>query len=169
MSIMKDDYDRSVERVARSEDQLARLTGFGTTKQGRTLARQYCPQLADNIGTNRGSRAVRKALRGIKDEDLAFRLLVAGVSVCYAKNLGVDSDGQKNFRDIALWIGRNLGQRGKLGLEVGAWGINRLLYLPIFNLVDTNVLDIPLTDSLDALLNDVISGAPRPTRYCHPC
>ena len=153
---MKDDYDRSVERVARSEDQLARLTGFGTTKQGRTLARQYCPQLADNIGTNRGSRAVRKALRGIKDEDLAFRLLVAGVSVCYAKNLGVDSDGQKNFRDIALWIGRNLGQRGKLGLEVGAWGINRLLYLPIFDLVDTDVLDIPLTNSLDALLNDVI-------------
>jgi DNA-directed RNA polymerase, mitochondrial len=152
---MKDD-NRSLERVARSEDQLAKLTGFGTTKQGRALARQYCERLADHIGTNRGSKAVRKALRGITDEDLALRLLVAGVSVCYAENLGVDSDGQKNFRDIALWIGHNLGQRGKLGLEVGAWGINRLLYLPIFDLIDADVLDIPLTDPLDALLNDVI-------------
>ena len=39
---MKDDYDRSVERLARSEDQRAKLNGFGTTKQGRALARRYC-------------------------------------------------------------------------------------------------------------------------------
>jgi len=97
--------------------------GFGTTKQGQALARQYCPQLAESIKANRAlgrPKPVWKALRGIGDEDLALRLLIAGVSVCYAPNLGVDSEGQKNFRDIALWIGRNLGHRGELGFKVGA-------------------------------------------------
>ena len=70
---MKDDYDCSLERVARSEDQLAKLTGFGTTKQGRALARRYCERLADFIGANRAigrPKPVWKALRGIKDDDL---------------------------------------------------------------------------------------------------
>jgi hypothetical protein len=34
------DHDRFLDRVVRSEDQLARI-GFGTTKQGRALARRY--------------------------------------------------------------------------------------------------------------------------------
>ena len=71
-------------------------------------------------------------------------------------DLGSDSDGQKNFRDIAFWIGRNLGHRGELGLKVGAWGVDMLLSLPIFALVEGDVLDIPLTEPLDAFLNDVV-------------
>lgn len=156
---MKDDFDRSLERLARSEDQRAKLAGFGTTKQGRALARRYYKQFAERISDERASgrgKAVWKALRGIENGDLALRLLIAGVSVCYAADLGVDSEGQKNFRHIALWIGHNLGQKGELAFKVGAWGVNMLLSLPIFTLIDGDVLDIPLTESLDAFLDDVI-------------
>ena len=79
---MTEDYDRSLERVVRGEDQRAKLAGFGTTKQGRSLVRQFWKQLTDHIGPNRGSKAIQKALRGTSDEDLALRLLVAGLSVC---------------------------------------------------------------------------------------
>ena len=156
---MNDDYDRSLERVARSEDQRAKLSGFGTTKQGQALARRYNEQLADKISTERATghpKLIWKALRGLENDDLALRLLIAGVSACYAPDLGSNSDGQKNFRDIAFWIGRNLGHRGELGLKVGAWGVDMLLSLPIFALVEGDVLDIPLTEPLDAFLNDVV-------------
>ena len=62
----------------------------------------------------------------------------------------------KNLRDIALWIGRNLGQQGKTAVEVGGWGVDMLLSLPIFELAANDVLTLPLTDQLDALLDDVI-------------
>ena len=67
---MNDDYDRSLERVARSEDQRAKLSGFGTTKQGQALARQYNEQLADRIAAQSAPQAIPrlvwKALRGIR-------------------------------------------------------------------------------------------------------
>ena len=66
---MKDDYDRSIERVARSEDQRAKLAGFGTTKQGQALAGQYCQQLANSIKANRAlghPKSVWKALHGAR-------------------------------------------------------------------------------------------------------
>ena len=159
---MNNDFARSLERVAHTEDQRAKLGGFGTTRQGQALVRQYWEQLADIIAINRAAPAIRerlvwKALKGIKDDDLAVRLLIAGVSVSYAPGLGCDDDGQKNFRNIALWIGRNLGQKGELGFRVGAWGVDMLLSLPIFALVDGGVLDIPLTERLDALLDDVLA------------
>jgi hypothetical protein len=72
-----------------------------------------------------------------KVNDLALRLLNAGVTVCASDEFGADRDGQKNFRDIALWIGRNLEQqRNDLAFKVGAWGIKMLHDLPIFRLVD---------------------------------
>jgi DNA-directed RNA polymerase, mitochondrial len=156
---MNNDYDRSLERLARSEYQRAKLSGFGTTRQGQALARQYHTRLAERINAERATgrpKHIWKALRGHENDDLALRLLIAGVSVCYAADLGSDADGQKNFRDIALWIGRNLGQKGELGFRAGAWGVDMLLSLPIFALVDGDVLDIPLTERLDAFLNDVV-------------
>ena len=57
---------------------------------------------------------------------------------------------------MALWIGRNLGQKGELAFSVGAWGVDMLLSLSIFALVDGNVLDIPLTERLDAFLDGVL-------------
>ena len=156
---MNNDFARSLERMTRSEDQRAKLSGFGTTRQGQALARQYHTRLAETINASRATgrpKHIWKALRGLANDDLALRLLIAGVSVCYASDLGSDDDGQKNFRDIALWIGRNLGQKGELGCRIGAWGVDMLLSLPIFALVDGGVLDIPLTERLDAFLDDVL-------------
>ena len=90
---MNDDYDRSLERVARSEDQRAKLSGFGTTKQGQALARRYHTRLADKISAERATghpKPTWKALRGLENDDLALRLLIAGVTVCYAPDLGSD-------------------------------------------------------------------------------
>ena len=135
---MDNDLDRSAERLARSEETRASLTGFGTNKQGQAIERQFHDQLADDIAANRGDhrreRPVWAALKGIKIDDLALRLLTAGITVCADDGLGVDDDGQKNFRDIALWIARNLVavRDRELALKIGTWGINRLLSLPIF-------------------------------------
>jgi DNA-directed RNA polymerase len=160
---MHTDLDRSLERLTGSEETRAKLTGFGTTKQGQALTRQHREQLADEIASNRAHPAIRerpvwKAIRGSRDAVLAPRLLVAGITVCAADDLGTDSDGQKNFLNQALWIGRNLGvvRDRDLAVKVGTWGINRLLSLPIFALGPGDVLELVLTERLDALLDDVL-------------
>jgi hypothetical protein len=161
---MDNDLDRTAERLARSEETRARLTGFGTNKQGQAIQRQFHHQLADDIAANRGDqrreRPVWAALKGIKIDDLALRLLTAGITVCADDGLGVDDDGEKNFRDIALWIARNLVsvRDCELALKIGTWGINRLLSLPIFEESD-GVLELVLTDRLDTLLDDVLFRA----------
>ena len=162
---MDNDLDRSVERLARSEETRARLTGFGTTKQGQAIERQLHDQLADIIVANRGShrreRPVWGALKDIKTDDLALRLLTAGITVSYASDLGVDDEGEKNYREIALWIARNLVavRDRQLALKVGTWGINQLCELPIFELRDDGILELVLTDQLDTFLDDVLVRA----------
>ena len=90
-----------------------------------------------------------------------LRLLTAGITVCFDDGLGVDDDGEKNFRDIALWIARNLVaiRDRELALKLGTWGINRLCELPIFEFRDDGILELRLTDQLDALLTDVLVRA----------
>ena len=163
---MDNDRDRSVERLARSEETSTHLTGFGTTKQGQAIRRQFNDQLAEIIAANRGApdrreRPVWGALKGIKTDDLALRLLTAGITVSYAGDLGVDDDGEKNFRDIACWIGRKLVsiRDRELAFKVGVWGIDRLCALPIFELRDDGILELLLTDQLDTLLDDVLVRA----------
>jgi hypothetical protein len=171
---MKSDFAYSVERVALSEEHRARVTGFGTNRQGQAINRQYREQLANRIGSDRlcgrRDRAVWRALKGCTDDDLAFDLLVAGVSVCWDGRLGVDDGGQKNFRDIALWVGRVLGQRkGELALKVGAWGINMLVTaLPTLFTLDKDVLSLPLTDSLDSFLDQELIRGIRKNPYLSP-
>jgi DNA-directed RNA polymerase, mitochondrial len=153
---MNTDFDRSLKRLVDGEDYRTRTAGFGTTKQGLALAREYRAQLADRIGADRAhgcDKVVWRALRGVVDETLADRLLIAGISVAEGGDLGTDEDGEKNFRDMALWIGRNLGHRRELGLKVGTWGINMLLTLPAFAL-DGDVLR--MTASVDDLMDQVI-------------
>jgi DNA-directed RNA polymerase len=96
-------------------------------------------------------------LRGIEIDELALRLLTAAISVCFARDLGADDDGKKNFRDIALWIARNLlsTRDRELALKIGVWGINRLLSLPMFVLGP----ELVLTDQLDTFLNDAFIRA----------
>jgi DNA-directed RNA polymerase, mitochondrial len=162
---METDRHRTIERLAEDEATRASLTGFGTTKQGQAIARQYREQLAKAIKANRNApapreRAVWGALKGIKVDDLAIRLLVAGITVSYADDLGVDSEGNKSPREIALWIARNLTpiRARELAAKVGAWGVNRLLSLPIFEERD-GILELVLTESLDTLLDDVLVRA----------
>jgi hypothetical protein len=70
-----------------------------------------------------------------------LRLLTAGITVCFDGGLGVDDYGEKNFRDIALWIARNLVavRDRELALNVGTWGINRLCELPTFEFRDDGI------------------------------
>ena len=82
---MDSDLNLSAKRIADSEDSRARLSGFGTTKQGRAIERQFHKQLADIITANRNAPAPRErsvwgALKGIKIDDLALRLLTAGIT-----------------------------------------------------------------------------------------
>src|SRR5271169_5075225 len=103
MTLMNTDLDRSVERLAKSEEYRARATGLGTTKQGQALARQCRESRAVKINAerNRGwDKALWLALKGINNDKLAMRLLVAGISVCGSDALGVDDDGEKNLREI---------------------------------------------------------------------
>jgi hypothetical protein len=160
------DLNRSAEHIACVEEARARSTGFGTTKQGRAIERQFHEQLAEIIAANREvpdrrERPVWRALKDIKIDDLTLRLLTAGITVCHGNDLGVDDDDQKNFRDIALWIARNLfpTRDRELALKVGVWGINGLCKLPIFELGDDDVLVLVLSDCLDALLDDVLLHA----------
>jgi hypothetical protein len=176
------ELDRSLDRLLRSEEHRTRTTGFGTTKQGQALARQYREQLAGRIAADRGVRLSKnegplademhrwlarhklrkprrdremwRALKGINDDTLAIRLLVAGISVAEGGDLGTDDDGKKNLRDQALWIGRC--QQSVPGLKVGAWGINMLTELPVFAL-DGNVLK--MTAAADVLMDAVLDRA----------
>jgi len=142
------DLDRSFERLNRHEEFRSHTTGYGTTRQSQALTRKYLGQLADRIRADRARPRNRKpwrALKDIDDETLALRLLVAGISVCGSDTLGADKDnGEKNFRDIALCIARNIGIKDdddrELLLRVGNWSINMLLTLPIFVLGADHVL-----------------------------
>jgi hypothetical protein len=76
--------------------------------------------------------------------------LTAGITAC--------AEREKTFLDIALWIARNLVsiRDRELALKIGVWGINRLCELPIFELGDADVLELVLSEPLDAFLDDVL-------------
>jgi hypothetical protein len=38
---MDNDFDRSLDRLVRGEETRARLTGFGTSKQGQAIGQRY--------------------------------------------------------------------------------------------------------------------------------
>src|SRR6516165_2999085 len=158
---MQHDLDRSLERLNRAEEYKRTVLGYGFTKQGQALRREYEVQLAGRISdarvTKRRDRVLWRALKGIDDETLARRLLTAGISVCGSDNLGVNKDGEKNVRDIALWIGRNLSHGGKIGFKSGAWGVDLLVTLPCFALDDDGVLR-PTATAID-FMDDVLAEA----------
>jgi hypothetical protein len=55
---METDLQRSADSIASSEDQRAKLTGFGTNKQGQAITRRYREQLADAIEVYRAAPAI---------------------------------------------------------------------------------------------------------------
>ena len=131
------DIGRSFDRLNRSEEYKARALGRGLNKQGQALTRKYLPQLSEVIAADRAAsrrdRSLWLVLKDIDHEALALRLLIAGIS---ATGVGVDDNGDKDFRHQCLWIGRNLldGRRHKreLQFKLGAWGAKMLLTLPAF-------------------------------------
>jgi DNA-directed RNA polymerase len=184
------DFERSRERLLDAEDHRSEATGFGTTKQGQALAREYREQLAERIAADLGrgvvsgdraawadvpklrkplmsksrahvrDKAVVRALKDIDAETISLRLLIAGVSVSENGNLGVDDDGEKNFREQARWIGGNLigtQHHRKLNFKVGAWGIDKLISLPVFGLDTGDILK--MTAAADVLMDDVLNRA----------
>jgi hypothetical protein len=50
---VSDDLEYSIERVAKSEQQRARSTGFGKNVQGQAITRRYLPQLDERIRADR--------------------------------------------------------------------------------------------------------------------
>ena len=141
------DYGYSAEREAKSEDRFIKDTGAGTSRQGRALWK-YRDQLDRLIVADRGRPQHNIDIwRQLKDiDDLALLLLTAGVTAAMSKEVGVDDDGDKNCRDMAIWVGRSLiGYRSDdhLLLKVGAWGIDRLIGLPFFALNSDDVLVTP--------------------------
>jgi hypothetical protein len=116
------EFDPTFDRIWRREEHKAEQFGPGGTAQGQALARSYRAQLAAKIAHSRangGSRTVLRALRNFDDDTLVLSLLWAGISVSEPNGLGVDRSGDKNYREQAIWIGRNLGRRGETGFKVG--------------------------------------------------
>src|SRR5262249_20557357 len=101
------DYRRSVERVAKSEIYRGR-SGFGFTGQASVVVNRYLADLSEWVDTSladkRRSRDVRRAVRGLGNEEIARRLLLAGISVAMGKRFGVDEDDNKTLRDTEVWI-----------------------------------------------------------------
>src|SRR5690242_2696821 len=97
--------DRSLERIIKQEEKCADSAGFAVTRQGQAIRRKYEAQLAEIIGTERRrSRRCNndawKALRGVENDDLALRLIIAGMNICA---------GEPVLSKIALSIGRAMG------------------------------------------------------------
>jgi tellurite resistance protein len=116
-------------RVEKREAYIASERGFEATKQGRALEGRYLSELTDKIEADkrygRRDHEVWQALKGV--DDIAGRLLRAGITVAASTGLGVDRKREKNSRDVALWIGRGLGQRRRdLQWKVGMWGADQL-------------------------------------------
>jgi DNA-directed RNA polymerase len=159
-----DDYGHSVERIAKSEAHRGR-PGFGFTGQASVVIDRYLPQLAEWIGVSladrRRSRAVLRAVRGLSNEDIAHRLLIAGISVAMGKRFGVDEDDNKTPRDTAVWLGYNFTCKTRdAAHRVGIWGIGGLLTLSdVFRLDDNGLLIIVATDELHAAMNRFITSA----------
>jgi DNA-directed RNA polymerase len=98
---------------------------------------------------------VWRAFRGITHDALAARVLAAGVTVCADGMLGADDDGERRYLNVALFLAHNtVSVRDReLAFKVGGWATDRLLELPIFELGDESVLQLVLTEELDAILD----------------
>jgi hypothetical protein len=178
------DIDNTIERrLEKTEYFKVEHLGFGLSRQGLGLAEPYVQRLTQIIAADRAGPSnplweplqklwrpdggLWRALKDLDDDDIARRLLLVGISVCFNERLGADGDGVKNFRDIALVIGSCLGRRGKIGLKVGAWGIRMLTQLPLFTL-DGEILTLSLTDEEDEALTEIVCDLVRRSPFLAP-
>jgi hypothetical protein len=172
---MSADLDKSVERLVAAEGRTAYSVGHSLTRQGQALTAKYLPALIRLIEAEKAGRrsdwAILQSLKPIKNDDLARRLLVAGINVAAAKDLGADREtGQKTYRDIALWMGRQFGERGEVGFKLGAWATDLLSQLEgCFSLDgDILILAAPVADFFDAVMAEEVKNHPLLTPRLEP-
>jgi hypothetical protein len=114
--------------------------------------KQYEPELKARIDASTGRRNHKawRALKGIKRDALAERLLAAGILIAASTDLGIDHDGEQNYRDARLWVGQQLvgDDEVEAQFDAGDWGIDRLIELPIFELDYRGVPTFTTTDDL---------------------
>jgi DNA-directed RNA polymerase len=166
---MKDDFEHSRGRWLDQEELRAKLTGWGTSRQGHAIRRKYRDQLAELLDADRRHPRNREIWVALKDVDPDV-MLSNGITAAAADGIGVDETGIKKFRDQAIWLGQHLGlKRPQRDLEykIGAWAINMLNGLPVFARED-GVLTLPLTPSLDQWLNAVVEHGIRNNAFFFP-
>jgi hypothetical protein len=166
---MQDDFEHSRNRWLDQDELRAKLTGWGTNRQGHAIRGKYRDQLAQLLAADRRHPRNREIWAALKDVDPDV-MLANGITAAGGDGIGVDDDGIKNFRDQAIWLGQHLGlKRPQRDLEykVGAWAINMLNGLPVFDRED-RVLTLPLTPSLDQWLNAVVEDGIRNKAFFVP-
>ena len=167
---MKDDFEHSRGRWYDQEELRAKLTGWGTNRQGHAIRRKYREQLAQVLAADRRRPRNREIWAALKDVDPDV-MLANGITAAAGEGIGTDDDGIKNFRDQAIWLGQHSGlKRPQRDLEykIGAWAINMLNALPVFTRGEDRVLTLPLTPSLDQWLNAVVEDGIRNNAFFFP-
>ena len=154
-------FDRTLDRLNKTEAETAKRLGFPQTVPGRALVTKYAPDLAAVIAEARASRHGNKAteiwtaVSDRSDKNLAINLLAIGLQACAMRH--------DIFGEWASHIGTQLGFRGKLAVKVGMWAADLLLQLPIFTAVLADggfELNLNEPDTR-ALINDALDHALR--------
>jgi hypothetical protein len=119
----------NVIRSTKNDVQLEKDEGLAASRRGQALFERHLPELMEHVAVDkaygRRDRAIWEALKDV--ENLEDKLLRAGITVAAHSRLGVDKYGEKHPRDIALAIGRALGQQGtEIKWKVGNWGTDML-------------------------------------------
>jgi DNA-directed RNA polymerase len=159
----------NVTRAIKNDVQHEKDEGLAASRRGQALFDRYLPELKEHIATDkayrRRDRDVWKALKDVEDRE--DRLLRAGITVAVSTRLGVDKDGDKNSRDVAIYIGRALGQsKVETCWEVGTWGVDMLRQVQaLFWLDAEDVLRLRYNDEVKELCAAAIqaAGAHNPT------
>jgi hypothetical protein len=103
---------------------------------------------------------LRRAVRGLSNDEIAHRLLLSGLSVAMGKRFGVDEDDNKTPRDSAVWIGYNFACKTRAAAyNTGAWGIRGLCTLTELFALDNAMLVVIATDELHALMDGFLRSA----------
>jgi hypothetical protein len=141
------DIDRSISRAYDAEAFRTDELGFAGSKMGQALTRKYLPALCVLIREQRlrarGRTRDAWKLLDMAEEELARRLLNAGVTVCGTAGLAISRKHQRRtYLTTARWIGLNLGHEGLDGHSVGGLGIELLRQLPAFDVDDKDVLHL---------------------------
>jgi DNA-directed RNA polymerase len=170
---MSEDLDKSVERLVNAEGRTAYSVGYSLTLSGRALTAKYLPQFIKIIEAEKAGRrnpTIWRVFKSLKIDALALRLLVAGINVAAADDLGIDrKTGEKTYLDIALWLGGHFGERGEVGFRVGAYAIDLLSRLPCFDIKDgILILTEPVADFFDAVMAEEVKNHPLLTPRLEP-